>query len=239
VARPDEPDNEARRQLLLTRIGSTRRAARDVARIRQARPCRSCCARRWAIRLKPGLVRPRGSGRDGWIGTALAWLAPLRLATTVAGRCSAAPAPAPRRRGRWRCVPASSSVAGGRWRGLLDLAANAEQPTRLELNARRDCYRGLLRKRARDRFDPAITGLASDHSAAELMRNCRAAMRGDPPTKPRFFRPTAIASCATLQPSRRRCLELAHRLALADRARFFARKFIVGSRRGLSGGTPF
>ena len=117
---PTNLDNEARRQLLLTRIAFERdELRRDINRLHHAASLPQLLRSTLGIRLKPDWFGPDGTGRDGWIGTALAWLRRYRLATTVAGTLFGGAAPLLRKRGRWRrlvLLVAAGGVAYWVWR---------------------------------------------------------------------------------------------------------------------------
>ena len=100
---PARLDLEARRQLLLTRIAFERdELHRDIARLRQATSLPHLLRSIFGVRLKPDWFGADGTGRDGWIGTALSWLRRYRLATTLAATLFGGAAPLLRKRGRWR-----------------------------------------------------------------------------------------------------------------------------------------
>jgi hypothetical protein len=110
-------DPEARRQLLLTRIAFERHELRrDIDRLRQATTLPQLL--RSAFGLRPGsawfgaAAGADALGRDGWIGTALAWLRRYRLASSVLGALFGGAAPLMRKRGRWRRLVLLAAAGG-------------------------------------------------------------------------------------------------------------------------------
>lgn len=111
-------DPEARRQLLLTRIAFERNELRrDLERLRQATTLPQLLRSALGLRPGSGLFGAAGGadalGRNGWIGTALAWLRRYRLASTVAGTIFGGAVPLLRKRGRWRRLLLLATAAGG------------------------------------------------------------------------------------------------------------------------------
>lgn len=110
-------DPDARRQVLLTRIAFERNELRrGVEQLREATALPQLLRSAFGLPAGSswfGAARGDGApGRDGWIGTALAWLRRYRLASTVLGTLFGGAAPLLRKRGRWRRL-VLLAVAGG------------------------------------------------------------------------------------------------------------------------------
>jgi len=111
---PARLDNEARRQLLLTRIAFERDELRmDIARLHQATTLPHLLRSIFGIRLKPDWFGSPSAGLGDWVSTGLSWLRRYRLATTVLGTLFGGAAPLLRKRGRRRRFVLLAAVAGG------------------------------------------------------------------------------------------------------------------------------